>query len=272
MIVEATPERINKAARHLLDGGLVAFPTETVYGLGADATSALAVAAIFDTKHRPQLNPLIVHGPDLESVARLGVIEGPALALAQAFWPGPLTLVVPRRPAAGVADLTTAGLDTVALRVPAHPVAQALLRAAQVPIAAPSANVSGAMSPTEAAHVHDSFAHLPPRQRPWVLDGGRTHVGVESTIVGFRSGKPVVLRPGGIARDDLRSVCGPLAAAVASSKVTAPGQLARHYAPKTPLRLNARDVAANEGLLAFGDRPPTGAARTLNLSEGGHVR
>lgn len=273
MIYQASPETIQRAAQALANGELVAFPTETVYGLGADATSDLAAAAIFEAKARPRLNPLIVHVPDLEAAARYGVIEGPALALARAFWPGPLTLVVRRRQPSPLSALVSAGLDTIALRVPSHPVAQALLRQSTVPVAAPSANRSGSLSPTLAAHVAMGLR----APLPLILDGGSSGVGLESTIIGFRSGgRPVLLRAGGIERGEIEALAGPLhspgLSARAGESVSAPGQYARHYAPGTPLRLNATQVASDEGLLAFGPDPLAGAKVTRNLSEAESLR
>ncbi len=242
-------------------GRLVAFPTETVYGLGADAANDKAVAAIFAAKGRPQFNPLIVHVRDLTEAETLADFSPAARELAKAFWPGGLTLVLPRKKSARLSLLVSAGLDTIALRVPANKTAQALLAAARCPIAAPSANRSGEVSPTRAEHVGD-LADL-------VLDGGPTTLGIESTIIGFENGKPVLLRPGAIARENIEAVIGPLAKR-AGDAINAPGQLKSHYAPKTPMRLNAKDVNANEALLAFG-APLSGARVTRNLSAAGDV-
>jgi len=253
---------IAEAGAMLRAGALVAFPTETVYGLGADAGSDKAVAAIFAAKGRPQFNPLIVHVRDLVEAEKLADFSEDARKLAANFWPGGLTLVLPRKKDARLSLLVSAGLDTVALRVPANPIAQQLLSAAGCPIAAPSANRSGEVSPTRAEHVVEGLADL-------VLDGGQTKLGIESTIVGFENGKAVLLRPGAIAREKIEAVIGPLAKR-SGDAINAPGQLKSHYAPKTPMRLNAQDVKANEALLAFG-KPLSGARVTRNLSVTGDV-
>ncbi|MEX0367135.1 MAG: L-threonylcarbamoyladenylate synthase [Ruegeria sp.] len=246
---------IAEAARLLAAGELVSFPTETVYGLGADARDDHAVARIFDAKERPRFNPLIVHVPDLDSARRYADISGPLDTLATRFWPGPLTLVAPLAAGHGLSPLVTAGLDTVAIRVPGHPVAQDLLRVFDGPLAAPSANPSGRISPTTAAHV---IAGLDGRIAA-VLDAGPCPVGLESTIVG---GAPLaLLRPGGVPREDIEAVTGPLADA--GDKITAPGQTASHYAPRSPLRLNANQAHPGEVLLGFG---PMQADRNLSLS------
>ncbi|HSC60064.1 MAG TPA: L-threonylcarbamoyladenylate synthase [Rhizomicrobium sp.] len=246
-------------------GGLVAFPTETVYGLGADATNDRAVAAIFAAKGRPQFNPLIVHVPDI--VAAEAIVEFSPLArkLAQAFWPGALTLVLPRKQTK-LSLLVSAGLDTVAVRAPSGSVAQKLLKAAATPIAAPSANVSGRVSPTLAAHVAEEFGEAV----DLILDDGAATLGLESTVIGFDGEKPVLLRLGAMARDEIEAVSGPLAAP--GAKITSPGQLINHYAPRAPLRLNARDVKPGEALLAFGAHVPEGARVTSNLSSTGDVK
>jgi L-threonylcarbamoyladenylate synthase len=266
---EATPEAIEAAAAQLRAGRLVAFPTETVYGLGADATDARAVAAIFEAKGRPRFNPLIVHVPDFGAGARLGRLNSNAMRLATAFWPGALTLVLRKHPACPIAELATAGLDTIAVRVPAHPVAQALLAAAGLPIAAPSANRSGHVSPTTAAHV---AADLGDRVA-MILDGGPTPVGLESTVVDVTGDAPVVLRLGAVAREDIARVLGrPVAlAGDASATPASPGMLARHYAPATRLRLDAREAGTGEALLAFGDAVPVHSGPMLNLSPSGDL-
>jgi L-threonylcarbamoyladenylate synthase len=252
---------IAEAGAILRAGKLVAFPTETVYGLGADAGNDKAVAAIFAAKGRPQFNPLIVHVRDLAEAEKLAEFSGDAHKLARAFWPGGLTLVLPRKNDARLSLLVSAGLDTVALRVPANAIAQQLLAAAACPIAAPSANCSGTVSPTRAEHV-GNLAEL-------VLDGGQTKLGIESTIIGFENGIPVLLRPGAIAREEVEAVVGPLAKR-SGGAINAPGQLKSHYAPNTTMRLNARDVKPNEALLAFGTAL-SGARITRNLSERGNV-
>ena len=250
-----------RAAALLRSGALVSFPTETVYGLGADATNDRAVARIFEAKGRPSFNPLIVHLPHILAVQAVAELEGDALRLAEAFWPGPLTLVLPLRPEAGLSPLVSAGLPTVAVRVPDHPLARRLLALAGVPVAAPSANPSGRISPTEAAHVLAGLGG----QIEAVLDGGPCPVGVESTIVGF-SPAATLLRPGGLPVETLESALGaPLA--VHSGTINAPGQLASHYAPRGLVRLGAAAPAPGERLLGFG--PVAGA--TLNLSPSGDL-
>ncbi len=263
---------IARAARILRDGGLVAFPTETVYGLGADATRAEAVAGIYAAKERPRFNPLIAHVPSLAAALQYGDLSGAARALAEAFWPGPLTLVVPLAAECAVSDLARAGLDSVGLRVPAHPVARALLEQVGRPVAAPSANRSGRVSPTDADHV---LADLHGRIHA-VLDGGPALVGVESTIVACLGEQPVLLRPGGIAREDIERVIGrPLATGHEDGrKPLAPGMLASHYAPRARVRLKAHAIQPGEAALLFGPHPPSGlerAAMTLNLSSSGDL-
>ncbi len=260
------------AATLLLAGELVAFPTETVYGLGADATSNAAVAAVFTAKGRPHFNPLICHYPDAAAAFRH--VEAPAVAviLAHAFWPGPLTMVLPRRITCPVALLAGAGLDTLAVRVPAHPVALALLRAVGRPVAAPSANRSGAVSPTTADHV---LGGLDGRIAA-VVDGGPCAVGVESTVLDLCGPQPFLLRPGGVPREAIEALVGPVghgitpAAAEQSRTLRSPGLLVSHYAPALPVRLEAQDVAAEEALLAFGP-PLPGAGAVFELSRNGDV-
>jgi L-threonylcarbamoyladenylate synthase len=258
---------IATAAAILRDGGLVAFPTETVYGLGADATNGKAVAAIFAAKGRPHFNPLIVHVKDRAAAEALAEFTPPARALAEAFWPGALTLVLPRRSDCPLSLLVSAGLDTVALRVPAHPVAMQLIAATGRPIAAPSANASGHVSPTIAAHVVEELGD----RVDLVLDGGPTPLGIESTVIGFENAMPVLLRPGAVTREAIEKVVGPLGAP-SNAAVQSPGQLASHYAPCAKLRLNASRVEANEALLAFGAGIPSGARRVLNLSASGDLK
>jgi L-threonylcarbamoyladenylate synthase len=263
---------IADAVRILAAGGLVAFPTETVYGLGADATGGRAVARLYEAKGRPAFNPLISHVTDRAAAAVIARFDADARRLAEKFWPGPLTLVLPKAPGCPVADLATAGLDTIAVRVPAHDVARKILAAFGRPVVAPSANRSGHVSPTDAGHVLADLGgriHL-------IVDGGATPVGVESTIVACL-GAPVLLRPGGVAREAIERALGhPLGTAIvaATDAPLAPGMLASHYAPRTPLRLNAQSVAAGEALLAFGPAPAKGAenaAAVLNLSARGDV-
>jgi L-threonylcarbamoyladenylate synthase len=262
---------IAEAARLILEGGLVAFPTETVYGLGGDATNERAVAAIFEAKGRPQFNPLISHvlGPD--EAKRLVRWNDTADKLAARFWPGPLTLVLPRAKDSPIALLATAGLDTVAVRAPAHPLAQALIRAVGRPLAGPSANRSGAVSPTRAEHVAESLGD----RVKMVLDGGPCAVGLESTVLDLTTAVPTLLRPGGATREAIEAVIGPVALSNAIPSGDAarksPGQLDSHYAPARPVRLNATHVAGDEALLAFGPQPPTGARQVLNLSPDGDL-
>jgi len=265
----ADDAEIARAARLLRDGGLVAFPTETVYGLGADATQPEAVARIFEAKGRPRFNPLIAHVPDADGARAHAVFDQRAESLAATFWPGPLTLVLPRRADCAVASLASAGLNTLAVRVPGHPLAQRLLRAVERPVVAPSANASGTLSPTTADHVRESLGD----RVDLILDGGPCDVGVESTILDLTRTPAVIPRPGGIGRDAVAEVIGDVtSAAPAADRPNAPGQLASHYAPGKPVRLNARDVASDEALLAFGDDVPPGADVTRNLSPAGDPR
>ncbi|WP_439541302.1 L-threonylcarbamoyladenylate synthase [Hyphomicrobium sp.] len=266
----ADPMALAEAGRLLRDGALVAFPTETVYGLGADATNGRAVAGIFAAKGRPHFNPLIVHVPDLAAAERIAHFTPVARHLAQAFWPGPLTLVVERHAEAGLSDLVSAGLSSIALRVPAHPVAQQLLAAAGRPLAAPSANRSGRVSPTRAAHVAEDLGD----RVAMIIDGGATAHGLESTILDGRGEAVVLLRSGAVPREAIEAILGAsLTRGPASDDVhpTAPGQLASHYAPNALLRLNARDVQPGEALLAFGSDVPDTAGPTLNLSAEGDL-
>ena len=251
---------IAPAAEALLAGDLVAFPTETVYGLGGDATRDETVAAIFAAKGRPKFNPLILHVTDFLEAAKFGNISGGLRTLAEAFWPGPLTLVAPLREDAGVSPLASAGLDTIALRVPAHPLARELLGVVRAPLAAPSANPSGKVSPTTSDHVLSGLTG----RIAGVLDGGPCPVGLESTIVGMDGDTPVLLRPGGVAAEDLAETLGrPLAAH--KGGINAPGQLSSHYAPDAPVRLNVAAPDAGEAYIGFGDSP----AGDINLSPSG---
>jgi L-threonylcarbamoyladenylate synthase len=232
-------EAIAEAARLILAGEPVAMPTETVYGLAADATNAEAVARIYAAKGRPSFNPLIVHVPDMESAQRIGKFSDKAEALARIHWPGPLTLVVPLRGDAGIASIVTAGLPTIAIRVPQHPAMQALLREVGRPLAAPSANASGSISPTRAQHVMQSLGG----RIPLIIDAGRSERGLESTIVAVTTGELRLLRPGPIQIDAKVASC---------EKIEAPGQLQSHYAPSKPLRLNATTADPDEYLVGFG--------------------
>lgn len=239
-----------EAGRLLAKGGLVAFPTETVYGLGADATDGEAVARLYAAKGRPSFNPLISHVASLGEAAALGRFDPIARKLAEAFWPGPLTLVVPVAPDCPVSDIVRAGLDTVALRMPDHPVARALIESAGRPIAAPSANRSGRISPTTADHVLGDLAG----RIDAVVDGGPTRVGVESTIVALTDGTPRLLRPGGLARAAIEAAIGrPLAKPIVDENAPlAPGRLASHYAPAAKVRLDAEEISEGEAYLGFG--------------------
>ena len=265
-LVEPTAQSVAEAATLLRDGKLVAFPTETVYGLGGDATNERAVAAIFEAKGRPQFNPLISHVLDAAAARQFVRWNETADTLAARFWPGPLTLVLPRSEGSTISLLATAGLDTVAIRAPSHPVAQALIRAAGRPVAAPSANRSGAISPTRAEHVAESLGD----KVPMILDGGPCLVGVESTVLDLSTATPTLLRPGGATREAIEAVIGPIALshAIPSGEAAhkSPGQMQSHYAPARPVRLEATGVAADEGLLAFGPTVPAGAMLTYNLS------
>ncbi len=240
-------------------------PTETVYGLAADASNDRAIAAVFEAKGRPAFNPLIVHVCDLAMARRIAVFSPLAERLAEAFWPGPLTLVLARRADAPLSLLVSAGLDTIALRAPNHAVAQARIAAADRPLAAPSANPSGTVSPTTAAHVREGLGE----RIDFILDGGACPVGVESTIVKVDGKRAILLRPGGLARGEIERVTGALSEAAPSS-IEAPGMLASHYAPRARIRLNAARPDADEAFLAFGPACPA-RENMLNLSPGGDV-
>jgi L-threonylcarbamoyladenylate synthase len=253
---------IDEAVGALRRGDLVIIPTETVYGLAGDATKPEAIASIYALKGRPRFNPLIAHVPDLNEALRHADLPAPAQKLAEAFWPGPLTLVAPRRLTSSITELACAGLASVALRAPAHPVAQELLRAFGKPLAAPSANRSGRISPTTAEAARAEFADA----APLILEGGPCAHGLESTIIGFENNQARLLRPGAIAREAIEALIGPLGAA--PSGVHAPGMLSSHYAPRARLRLNAEAPQAGEAYLAFGSAAPPGA---LSLSESGDL-
>ncbi len=273
-ILPAGEAAIAAAARMLADGGLVAFPTETVYGLGADATNAAAIARLYQAKGRPAFNPLISHLSDLAAARAIGRFDETAVRLAEAFWPGPLTLVLPRAAGCAVAELATAGLETIAIRVPSHPVARAILRAFGRPVVAPSANLSGHVSPTTAAHVQSDLQG----RIDLIVDGGPVAVGVESTIVGCFD-EPILLRPGGLPRENIERILGralaqpPTDTMSDSAQPLAPGMLASHYAPRTRVRLSATGVEAGEALLAFGAPAPgaDSAAAVMNLSPRGDL-
>ena len=258
-------EEIERAAAILRSGGLVAMPTETVYGLAADATNDRAAARIYEAKGRPSFNPLIVHVADLAMARRFAAFSPLAERLAAKFWPGPLTLVAPRRADSGISHLVTAGLDTVGLRAPAHKVAQALLAAVGAPLAAPSANPSGTVSPTTAAHVREGLRD----KVDMILDGGPCAIGIESTIVKVEGERATLLRPGGVSREAIERVIGCPLLNPPAGAIEAPGMLASHYAPRARLRINAEAPRADEAFLAFG--PARDHPYTLNLSEKGDV-
>jgi L-threonylcarbamoyladenylate synthase len=274
-ILPADGAAVAEAARCLREGGLVAFPTETVYGLGADAGDAPAVARLYEAKGRPSFNPLIAHVADFAAAQQVARFDAAATRLAEAFWPGPLTLVLPKAAHCPVAELATAGLDTVAIRVPAHPVARDILRSFGGAVVAPSANISGHVSPTTAAHVANDLSG----RIDLILDGGPVAVGVESTIVACFE-EAMLLRPGGLPREAIEGVLGhalrrlPEDAASDDAQPLAPGMLASHYAPRTPVRLDAHSVGPDEALLAFGDLSIDGADKAkvvLNLSMTGDL-
>lgn len=268
-ILTPNTQSVGLAVWALASGDLVAFPTETVYGLGADARNGVAVAKIFAAKGRPSFNPLIAHTASLDEARKAGDFDARALKLGEAFWPGPLTLVVPCAADCAVHELARAGLPTVALRVPAHPVASELLHQFGAPVVAPSANASGRVSPTSAQHVAEDLDG----KVTIILDDGRTEIGLESTVIACLPGEPVrLLRPGGIAREEIERVLGEKLAE-ATDAVQAPGMLAQHYAPDARVRLNAQDVAANEAFLGFGATMPLGGRGIahLNLSPTGDL-
>lgn len=263
-IVPILPETIALAAEILSEGGLVAMPTETVYGLAADAANPEAVARIYEAKGRPRFNPLIAHVASWEMAEAEAVFSDAARACAGKFWPGPLTMVLPVQPGGQVSDLARAGLDTLAVRWPAHLAARSLITAFGRPIVAPSANRSGHVSPTRAAHVEADLGD----RIDLILDGGPCEVGMESTILGFDGDEPVLLRPGGVATSALAEVLGrPLRVHSAQDAINAPGQLKSHYAPKARVRLNADAPEDGEGYLGFGPGQTAG----LNLSPAGDL-
>jgi L-threonylcarbamoyladenylate synthase len=274
-VLKAGAAAIEEATRLLAAGGLVAFPTETVYGLGADATNGRAVARLYEAKGRPSFNPLIAHVVDLKAAQALGKLNAKASRLAKAFWPGPLTMVLPKAAKCRVSDLATAGLDSIAVRVPDHKIAREILAGLGKPVVAPSANRSGHVSPTRAEHVQADLAG----RIDLIVDGGPTPVGVESTIVACLD-EPVLLRPGGVPRAAIERALGQKLAYAPSGffrgndAPLAPGMLPSHYAPRTRLRLNVDRVDPEEALLAFGRTLPEGgkaAAKTLNLSARGDL-
>lgn len=258
----STSEWIEEAVKRLRDGELVAIPTETVYGLAADATNEAAIESIFNVKGRPGHNPLIVHVSDIAMAKRYVVWSDQADKLATMHWPGPLTLVLPLKHDSPIAPAVTAGGDTLAVRVPAHPVSHAIIEQLGVGLAAPSANRSGRISPTTAAHVRTEF----PNQPIYIVDAGAAKVGIESTVVDCTSSVPRILRAGSIVIEGLQT-----SELTDNEILKSPGQLASHYAPTLQVRLNAQDVQPHEALLAFGPSPLRGAAHTLNLSEKGDL-
>jgi L-threonylcarbamoyladenylate synthase len=274
-VARADAASIADAVRILAAGGLVAFPTETVYGLGADATDGRAIARLYEAKGRPAFNPLIAHVLDRQAVQRLARFDADATKLGAAFWPGPLTLVLPKAADCPVAELATAGLDSIAVRVPDHAIARDVLEAFAKPVVAPSANRSGHVSPTTAAHVQADLGG----RIDLIVDGGATSIGVESTIVACL-GEPMLLRPGGVPRAAIERVLGralveaPASVSADEDAPLAPGMLASHYAPQTRMRLNVEGVAPGEALLAFGSALVVGAEhamKVLNLSPRGDL-
>lgn len=263
-ILEINDDNINRCALLLREGGLVAFPTETVYGLGADATNDRAVASIFEAKGRPSFNPVIVHYPDKNAAAADVVFNAKAELLASLFWPGPLTMILPRRDSSGVSLLCSAGLPTLAVRCPSHPVARKLIKELGRAIAAPSANASGTLSPTTPQHVFESLGD----KSGFILAGGKAEVGLESTVVDLSGDVPVLLRPGAVTLEDLKMNLGEVLVEMEAvgDAPKSPGQLLKHYAPKTPLRLRAVDVKKGEALLAFG------SLRFMGVEGGGYAK
>ena len=263
-VVAASTKSITEAVKILEDGGVIAFPTETVYGLGADATNPQAVARIFTTKQRPAINPLIVHVSNVDQAMRIAKFDQRAKALARFFWPGPLTFILPLMPGHRLADSVTAGLETVGIRCPSNRIASDLLRNLDFPVAAPSANKSGQLSPTRAIHVAEDFAD----DGVFILAGDEVDIGLESTILDLSVETPVILREGGIGPEDLAPYLDNIimAGEDTDDAPKSPGRLLRHYAPSIPLRLNAVDVTPTEALLAFGD------IRFMGIKGGGFAR
>lgn len=263
IIKTTSAESIKDAAQRLRDGDLVVIPTETVYGLGANALDGRAVAKIFEAKNRPSFNPLIVHVADKHEAEKYAVMDARAKAVAAQYWPGPLTIVLPRKMDSGVSDLVSAGLPTIAIRVPAHLTARQLLKEAGIPVAAPSANASGEPSATTPQHVIDSLGD----RVPFILADGACKVGLESTVLDLTGDKPAILRPGAISAEDLEPLLGLVTYEhheTAAPK--SPGMLLKHYAPSVPVRLRAVDVAPGEALLAFG------STRFMGVRGGGFAK
>ncbi|MGL5115834.1 MAG: L-threonylcarbamoyladenylate synthase [Beijerinckiaceae bacterium] len=272
LIVPADADAILAAAAMIVAGDIVGMPTETVYGLAADATNGEAVARIYEAKGRPSFNPLISHLASLEEAERHGVFDSHARRLAAAFWPGPLTLVLPHRPESGISDLARAGLDTVALRVPGHPVARALIAAAGRPLAAPSANLSGHVSPTRARDVFEDLGD----KVAVILDGGDCEIGLESTVVSAFEGRLTLLRPGAITVAEIEAIAGSAVLAWNhGEKVASPGQLLAHYAPNAPVQINCASPAKDAVFLAYGRQSnwfKTTLFPIINLSPAGDLR
>lgn len=268
-VVPADEANIRKASHHLLAGELVVFPTETVYGLGGDATNDLAVARIFDAKGRPRFNPLIVHFAQPGQARLQARFDDRADRLAAEFWPGPLTLVLPRQRDSQISLLASAGLENIAVRVPGHPVALSLLAACGRPVAAPSANVSGKVSPTTAGHAAETIG----AKVAMILDGGPCRVGIESTVIDLSGETAALLRHGAVLEEDVAAVIGPVTdrTRLSTDRPGAPGLLASHYAPELPLRLNAQNADSQEALLAFGPNAFSGPAAIRNLSPSGDL-
>ncbi|MEH6632883.1 MAG: L-threonylcarbamoyladenylate synthase [Halopseudomonas aestusnigri] len=279
-IIAADQVGFDHACNILRSGGLVAFPTETVYGLGADATNSIACASIYEAKGRPSFNPLIVHFPNSSEAEKRVIFTDKAQLLSQSFWPGPMTLVLPRRSDCDISELCSAGLNSLAVRVPGHPIAHELLERSQLPLAAPSANASGKISPTTAVHVANSLGD----RIPCILEGQACSVGLESTVIDLTSVTPVLLRPGSLTQEEVEAVIGPIELGqslmerkaekgpTTPNELKSPGLLKSHYAPSLPLRLNATTVLPDEALLAFGPSPLIGAAKIYNLSEKANLR
>jgi len=275
VILSASPDNIIRAAALIDAGELVAFPTETVYGLGGDATNDTAVAAIFDAKGRPRFNPLIVHFAETRAAVQEVDFNSLAIQLAEAFWPGALTLILPRAENCRISLLASAGLDTLAVRVPGHKIAHAFLSACASPVAAPSANKSGAVSPTTAAHVAQSLG----KNVAAIIDDGPCRIGIESTVLDLTGEEPVLLRPGGVTIEEIETIIGrpprlpePTAKSNGSEALKSPGTMAAHYAPGLPLRLNITMVEKGEALLAFGPHTRSGFASQRNLSPSGDLK
>ena len=269
MIALPDKNTINHASHILLQGGLVAFPTETVYGLGADARNDQAVAKIFALKGRPQFNPLIVHISTMQAAQKICHFDDRSKMIAEAFWPGPLSIVLKQQEGSDLSLLVSAGLDSIALRIPGSPLARELITRANCPIAAPSANKSGRVSPTTAKHVIDSFTGQKENDIELILDGGPCEVGLESTVIDLTQKKPQLLRPGAITYEALSSIIGDVALSTSyNTSPKSPGMLTKHYAPRIPLRINALTANTNEALLGFGD---TVKNPTLNLSDSSNL-